>query len=77
MENRDYRQRPIMYDFSTGERILHKPTKKLQDCFVVETISWTFEGTNLNTGRKSDFVTASGFVERNFRKRQANKFSFR
>jgi hypothetical protein len=70
---KDLRGRVIT--FANGKRVFHLPTKKIEDCFAVETISWTFAGTNKN-GQQTDFKTASGNRERDFRRDNKHLFTF-
>lgn len=71
----DYRGRERFYD-NNGKSIPYKPTKKIEKCFDVQTISWVIEVTNKFTGKKLDIVTASAAREREFRKTQAELYTF-
>jgi hypothetical protein len=69
----DHRGRIIK--FENGKRVLHEPTKQIEDCFLIESISWTFTGTD-RAGKKMHFKTASGVGERNFRQENKQIYTF-
>lgn len=63
---KDYRGRTIIY--KDGQRVLHQPTKTIQDCFECETISWQFKCIDQRNGEGIMITVASGDRERSIRK---------
>lgn len=63
---KDYRGRRIIY--KDGQRVFHKPTKRIEDCFQCETISWQFECVDKRNGETIVLTVASGERERQVRK---------
>lgn len=71
--DKDYRGRLIT--FKDGKRRFHRPTKKIENCFEIETISWSFTGTD-KAGKQTEFKTASATREREFRQENKHLYSF-
>lgn len=63
---KDYKGRDIIY--KDGKRVLHKPTKKIEDCFQCETISWQFECVDKRINEPIVLTVASGERERLIKK---------
>ncbi|MEO7016537.1 MAG: hypothetical protein ABI067_08330 [Leifsonia sp.] len=62
--DKDYRGRLIT--FKDGKRRFHRPTKKIENCFEIETISWSFTGTDKAGKQTSVFVRMKNFFKREF-----------
>jgi hypothetical protein len=73
---RNVRGQLIMFNPETGQRIFNRPTKKIDDCFEIENISWMFSGVDKSTGKLTDFKTASAGRERQFRSENAAFYVF-
>lgn len=71
----DYRGRAVLVDPDTGKRYKHKPNGKFNDAFDVEVVSWTFAGID-RTGKVTEFKTASGERERQYRSEMKNEYIF-
>lgn len=56
--------------------IKNEPTKELDECFIVETVSWIFSGVEIKTGNAFNFATSSGERERQYRRELADKYNF-
>lgn len=70
---RDYRNRLIQYQ--DGKRILHKPIKKIEDCFDIQNITYWINVTN-KKGKEIELIFYSGINEREFKAENKELFIF-
>lgn len=75
-KNFDLRGRVRVLNMKGKPVSLYKPTKTIEACFEIETISWHFTGVEIRTGAVIEFKTASGTREREFRREHQGIYIF-
>lgn len=71
----DFRGRKRKPDIN-GRVNLFRPTKKIEDVFDVQTISWAFIGIDNKTGKRLEVITASRTRELEYKAANVKYYTF-